>query len=115
MMYDQSRAQLPPDQSAARAQRRTSGPEPLLPAAERDEVVDRLRQAINTFADTPKEALEEAERAFDEATAHLANALAEQRRALRDGWQDRDPETHPDELRVALRQYRELTQRLLRA
>jgi len=113
MMYDQSRAQQPAGQTRSPAERRTPGPEPLLPSAERDKVVLRLRHALNTFADTPLEALEEAESAYDEATAQLVNALAERRRVLRAGWQDRAPETQSDELRYTLRQYREITQRLL--
>jgi len=113
MMYDQTRAQQPEDQPRGRAERRAAGPEPLLPSAERDTIAVRLGHALNTFADTPLEALEEAESAFDEATAQLVSALAERRRVLRAGWQDQDPDTQSDELRHALRQYREMTQRLL--
>ncbi|MER5184671.1 hypothetical protein ABT009_41315 [Streptomyces sp. NPDC002896] len=113
MMYDQTRAQQPAGQTRGPAERRTPGPEPLLPSAERDKIVLRLRHALNTFADTPREALEEAESAYDEATAQLVNALAERRRLLRAGWQEQAPETQSDELRHALRQYREITQRLL--
>ncbi|MER5911395.1 hypothetical protein ABT124_13035 [Streptomyces sp. NPDC001982] len=113
MMYDQTRAQQPAGQSPSPAEHRTRGPEPLLPSAERDKIVQRLRHALNTFADTPLEALEEAESAYDEATAQLVNALAERRRLLRAGWQDQDTETQSEELRHALRQYREITQRLL--
>ena len=112
-MYDQTRAQQPADQTRDPAERRTPGPEPLLPPAERDKIVLRLGHALNTFADTPLEALEEAESAYDEATARLASALAERRRLLRAGWQEQDPETQNAELRLALRQYREITQRLL--
>lgn len=112
-MYDQTRAQQSPDQPPGRAQRRTTGPEPLLGADERDEIVRRLGRAINHFADTPREALEEAEGAYDDAVAQLVNALAERRRLLQAGWQDHDPETQADELRLSLRQYREITQRLL--
>ncbi|CAM5499396.1 hypothetical protein SCANM124S_04694 [Streptomyces canus] len=112
MMYDQSRAQQPASQPRG-GERRTAGPDPLLPSTERDAIAVRLGHALNTFADTPLEALEEAESAFDEATAQLANALAERRRVLRAGWQDQDPEAQSDELRHALRQYREITQRLL--
>lgn len=114
-MYDQTRAQQPADQPRGRSGSRTAGPEPLLPPEGREEIVRRLGHAVNTFADSPREALEEAESAFDEAAAQLVAALAEQRKALRAGWQDRDPETDSTELRLALRQYRELTQRLLRA
>ena len=113
MMYDQTRAQQPAGQTRGPTERRAPGPEPLLPSTEMDKIVQRLRHALNTFADTPREALEEAESAYDEATAQLVSALAEQRRVLRAGWQDRDPETQSDELRYALRQYREITQRLL--
>ncbi|MFG2126647.1 hypothetical protein ACGFNV_02410 [Streptomyces sp. NPDC048751] len=113
MMYDQTRAQQPADRTPGSAGRRTPGPEPLLPSDEQDKIVQRLRHALNTFADTPLEALEEAESAYDEATTQLANALAERRRVLRAGWQDRDPGTQSEELRLALRQYREITQRLL--
>ncbi|MDQ0762711.1 hypothetical protein [Streptomyces canus] len=113
MMYDQTRAQQPASQPRGGAERRAAGPEPLLPSAERDSIAVRLGHALNTFADTPREALEEAESAFDDATAQLVNALAERRELLRAGWQDQDPDTQSDELRHALRQYREITQRLL--
>ncbi|MEU1046632.1 hypothetical protein ABZ400_15905 [Streptomyces sp. NPDC005897] len=113
-MYDQTRAQQPPDRDQNRAERRPAAPDALLASEERDAVLDRLRKAINTFADAPHDALQEAEGAFDDAAAHLANALAERRRALHEAWQDQDPEAHDEELRLALRQYRELTQRLIR-
>ncbi|MFE4967251.1 hypothetical protein [Streptomyces sp. NPDC056660] len=113
-MYDQTRAQQPADRPPGSGERRTTGPEPLLSPEERDEIVRRLGHAVNTFADTPREALEEAEGAFDEAAAQLTKALAELRQTLRAGWQDRDPGTDSAELRLALRQYREITQRLLR-
>jgi hypothetical protein len=99
-MYDQTRAQQPADQPRGRPASRVPGQEPLLPPEGREEIVRRLGHAVNTFADSPREALEEAESAFDEAAAQLVAALAEQRKALRAGWQARDPE---------------ITQRLLRA
>ncbi|MEU9225022.1 hypothetical protein AB0D40_11715 [Streptomyces massasporeus] len=114
-MYDQTRAQQPASRQPGDAERRPSGPKPLFPPGGRDEIVRRLGHAVNTFEDTPREALEEAEGAFDEAVAQLVSALSEQRQALRAGWQDRDPETDSAELRIALRQYREITQRLLGA
>jgi hypothetical protein len=113
-MYDQTRAQQPADRPSGRDGRHVSGPEPLLPPAQRDEIVRRLGHAVNTFAATPREALEEAESAYDETVTQLMKALAEQRKALRAGWEARDPETDSTELRLALRQYREITQRLLR-
>lgn len=113
LMYDQTRAQQPADGPRGRAERRSPGPAPLFPSDERDRIARRLGRALNTFPDAPVESLEEAEAAFDETTAQLMEALAEQRRALREGWQDHDPETQSTELHLALRQYREITQRLL--
>lgn len=114
MMYDQTRAQQPADEPRGLAGSHSPGPAPLFPSGERDRIVRRLGRALNTFPDTPRESLEEAEAAFDEATAQLMDALAEQRRTLRAGWQDQAAETQTTELHLALRQYREITQRLLR-
>jgi lipopolysaccharide biosynthesis regulator YciM len=114
MMYDQARAQQPADKGSGAGARRVPGPEPLLPAEERDRVSQRLRQALLDFAETPREALESAESAFDDVTAELAKALAERRRSLRAGWQDQDAQAQAEEFRHALRQYREITERLLR-
>ncbi|MFE2049552.1 hypothetical protein [Streptomyces sp. NPDC059459] len=114
MMYDQARAQQPPGKGVGSTARPARGPEPLLPADERERVSQRLRQALLDFADTPREALEAAESAFDEATAELAKALAERRRVLRAQWQGQDSEEQAEEFRHALRQYREITERMLR-
>lgn len=113
-MYDQTRAQQPPDQPRGRTGHRAQIPDPLVPSADRADLDKRLGHALNTFPDSPREALEEAEGVFDEATALLVTALAERREALRAGWHEGDPDTLPDEYRLALRQYREVTQRLLR-
>ncbi|MFF4352824.1 hypothetical protein [Streptomyces sp. NPDC001530] len=96
----------PPDaalRARSRCSRRTNGPS-----------TPRLQHALNTFADSPRQALEEAEDSFDEAVVRLTNTLAERRRVLHEGWQDPDPDTQSDGLRLALRGYREITQRLLR-
>ncbi|MFC8127482.1 hypothetical protein [Streptomyces sp. NPDC057302] len=114
MMYDQARAQQPPDKVRGSTERRAPGPEPLLTSGERDRLALRLQEAVNNFAGSPLEALEEAEGTFDEVTAQLMSALAEHRRALHEGWQGHDPETQSNELRQTMRQYREITQRLLR-
>lgn len=113
MMYDQARAQQSAGQTPSAAGRRSSSPEPLLRPDEQGKIIQRLRHALNTFADTPLDALAEAESAYDEATAQLVNAFAERRRLLRAGWQGQNPDAQPDELRHALRQYREITQRLV--
>ncbi len=114
MMYDQARAQQPPDNGAGATARPARGPEPLLSADEREKASQRLRQALLDFADTPREALEAAESAFDDVTAELATALAERRRVLRTEWQGQDPEEQAEAFRHALRQYREITERILR-
>ncbi|MGW7073671.1 hypothetical protein ACWGII_43150 [Streptomyces sp. NPDC054855] len=113
-MYDQARAQQPPDKRRDSTERRAAGPEPVLPADERDRLALRLQEALNGFAGSPLEALEEAESIFDEAAAQFMNVLAERRSALHESWQGHDAETQANELRHAMRQYREMTQRLLR-
>jgi hypothetical protein len=113
-MYDQTRAQQPPDKRSGAAERRPPAPESLLPPDERAKLTLRLQHALNNFADSPRQALEDAEGAFDEIIAHLVDALAERRRVLHASWQDRDPEAQEAEFRLALRQYRDLTERLLR-
>lgn len=85
----------------------------LLPQGERDKLTLRLQQALNTFVDSPRQAVEEADSVFDEVVTHFTNTLTEQRRVLRSAWQDQDTEAQTEELRVALRQYREITERLL--
>ncbi|WP_199840240.1 hypothetical protein [Streptomyces viridochromogenes] len=57
--------------------------------------------------------MEEADAVFDEVATRFTDALAERRRALRTGWQDPDTDVQTEELRLALRQYREITDRLL--
>ncbi|MEU3738016.1 hypothetical protein AB0E78_13195 [Streptomyces sp. NPDC032198] len=90
-----------------------SGPV-LLAQDERDKLGLRLQQALSTFVDSPRQAVEEADGLFDDAVRHLTETLTERRRTLREGWQGHDTEAHTEELRLALRQYREATERLLR-
>ncbi|WP_344532221.1 hypothetical protein [Streptomyces albiaxialis] len=111
-MYDQQRAQQPPDQPPERGERRGPSANALLPPDARDRISLRLGHALNTLADDPREALAEAEAALDDVSTLLADALAERRRTLRTGWQDSSAES--TELRLAMREYREITQRLLR-
>ncbi|MFF3411913.1 hypothetical protein ACFYW8_38310 [Streptomyces sp. NPDC002742] len=86
------------------------GPE-LFPQGDRDKLTLRLQQALHTFVDSPRQAVEEADTAFDEAATQFTNSLTERRQVLRAGWQDTDAQT--EGLRLALRQYREITERLL--
>ncbi|MFJ8949882.1 hypothetical protein ACIRO1_07275 [Streptomyces sp. NPDC102381] len=140
MMYDQERARQPQSKSPAPAKRYASQPpgtepahaphEPptdaddlttpgtpdpaLLPWGQQDELAMRLRQALNTFVDSPHRAVEEADSVFADAITHLTEALAERRRVLRAGWQGQDTEAQTEELQLALRQYRMNTELLLR-
>ncbi|MFJ9082846.1 hypothetical protein ACIRL3_10540 [Streptomyces sp. NPDC102384] len=140
MMYDQERARQPQSKSPAPAKRyapQPPGTEPahaphepptgaddlttpgtpdpaLLPRGQRDELAMRLRQALNTFVDSPHRAVEEADSVFADAITHLTEALAERRRVLRAGWQGQDTEAQTEELQLALRQYRMNTELLLR-
>lgn len=89
-----------------------SGPVLLAPD-ERDKFGLRLQQALSTFVESPRQAVEEADGLFDDAVRHLTETLTERRHILRAGWQGHDTEAHTEELRLALRQYREATERLL--
>lgn len=94
---------------------RTPGSEQqLLPQGAQDKVATRLQQALNNFVESPRQAVEDADSAFDEVATHLTEALAERRRVLRASWQGQDTKAETEELRLALRQYREITERLLR-
>ncbi|GHH33887.1 hypothetical protein [Streptomyces candidus] len=85
----------------------------LLPHGERDKLGLRLQQAVNQFVDEPRRAVEEADHVLEEATRHIAETLAEHRRSLRGAWESKDREAETEDLRVALRKYREVTERLL--
>ncbi|WP_181359269.1 hypothetical protein [Streptomyces sporangiiformans] len=91
---------------------RPPGPE-LVPQGERDELTLRLQQALNNFVDSPHKAVEEADAVFDDIATQFTNTLTERRRVLRASWQDQDTDAQTEELRLALRQYREITERLL--
>ncbi|KAB8167801.1 hypothetical protein FH609_010075 [Streptomyces sp. 3MP-14] len=105
--------------------------DPLAPEAERlataplfeAEAADALRAevkgAVAGFVDDPKRSVARADAALDEAVARLTDELARRRRALRDGWQageggagSEGPTT--EDRRTALRDYRDLVDRLLR-
>ncbi|MFC3345856.1 hypothetical protein ACFOOM_00075 [Streptomyces echinoruber] len=70
------------------------------------------------FVDGPREAVQEADHVLEELASRFTEALAHRRRTLRTAWQSADeggPATSTDteQLRLALRDYRELAQRLL--
>lgn len=91
----------------------------LLDEAERDRLGQRLHQVLATFVDAPCASVAEADEVLAEVERHLIASLRDRRTALRAGWRpngDPDGQT-PDteQLRLALRTYREVTERLLRA
>ncbi|MCX5057452.1 MULTISPECIES: hypothetical protein [unclassified Streptomyces] len=96
----------------------------LLPHEECDKLELRLRQAVSGFVDGPRDAVEEADHVVEEIAGRFTEALTRRRRTLRMSWQDGErgeksgsPATHPDteQLRLALRDYRELAERLLQS
>ncbi|MGW0145247.1 hypothetical protein ACWDVU_06520 [Streptomyces sp. NPDC003333] len=85
----------------------------LLPEGERDRLELRVRDAVTHFVDRPRAAVEEADGAVEDLLGRLTEALAERRRTLRGSWQDSDATADTEQLRLALRDYRELAERLL--
>ncbi|MFV0136260.1 hypothetical protein ACLGIH_24145 [Streptomyces sp. HMX87] len=95
--------------------------EPLLPHEECEKLEQRLQHAVAGFVDGPQAAVEEADRALEEIASRLADAVTQRRRTLRMSWQtsaagEDKPTTGADteQLRLALRDYRELADRMLR-
>ena len=85
----------------------------LLPDGERDRLELRVRDAVTHFVDRPRAAVEEADGAVEDLLGRLTEALADRRRTLRRSWQDSDGTADTEQLRLALRDYRELAERLL--
>ncbi|WP_405860810.1 hypothetical protein OG361_37305 [Streptomyces sp. NBC_00090] len=91
----------------------------LLGEGERDRLGQRLHHALAGFVDSPHDSVAEAAEVLAEAEQQLIASLRDRRTALRAGWQENgDPDgPGPDteQLRLTLRTYREVTERLLRA
>ncbi|MGY4278507.1 hypothetical protein [Streptomyces sp. M18.1] len=91
----------------------------LLAHDECDRLGERLRHAVAGFVDAPRASVEEADRVLEEITARFTDAVAQRRRTLRTSWHDTDPDdratsTDTEQLRLALRDYRGLADRLMR-
>ncbi|MFS0693423.1 hypothetical protein [Streptomyces nitrosporeus] len=86
----------------------------LLPPEGRDALALRMQQAVTDFVEDPRQAVEEADSAFDRIVTELTEALDERRRALRSSWQGPGNEARTEELRVALQHYRDAGEQLLR-
>lgn len=87
----------------------------LMPHDEGGKWALRLQDAVSGFVDEPRGSIEEADRVLQEVAERFADAVTRRRRTLRTSWQttgDDKPDT--EQLRLALRDYRELTERLLK-
>ncbi|MFF4797146.1 hypothetical protein ACFY1U_01870 [Streptomyces sp. NPDC001351] len=82
----------------------------LLPQDECDKLDLRLRQAVSGFVDGPRDSVEEADHVVEEIAGRFTEALTRRRRTLRMSWQDGED---TEQLRLALRDYRNLAERLL--
>lgn len=82
----------------------------LLPHDECDKLELRLRQAVSGFVDGPRDSVEEADHVVEEIAGQFTEALTRRRRTLRMSWQDGED---TEQLRLALRDYRNLAERLL--
>ncbi|MFF8563722.1 hypothetical protein ACF06N_02030 [Streptomyces albidoflavus] len=87
---------------------------PMFGAGEGERWTGRLQEAVNGFVDRPREAVAEADEVFAELAGRVTEALAEQRRVLRSGWEEPAGEPDTERLRVALQSYREASERLLK-
>ncbi|MGZ3098886.1 hypothetical protein [Streptomyces sp. H72] len=90
----------------------------LLPHDELDKFGQRLHHAVAGFVDAPRASVEEADRVLEEIAARLADAVTHRRTTLRTSWHDtgaddRATSTDTEQLRLALRDYRELADRLM--
>ncbi|MDN3020534.1 hypothetical protein [Streptomyces sp. S.PB5] len=90
----------------------------LLPHDECDKLSLRLQHAVAGFVDGPRNAVEEADHVMEEVAARVTDALTQRRRTLRHSWQQDGEDKHAnagdtEQLRLALRDYRELADRLL--
>ncbi|MEU5362648.1 hypothetical protein ABZ354_03960 [Streptomyces sp. NPDC005925] len=103
----------------------------LLPRDECDRLARRMQQAVAGFVDGPRGAVKEADHVLEDLVACLTEAMTHRRRSLRSSWQPDGAAAGPDraggdtaggdtaggdteQLRLALKDYRELAERLLR-
>ncbi|MDG9717180.1 hypothetical protein [Streptomyces sp. DH24] len=92
----------------------------LLPQDESDRLALRMQQAVTGFVDGPRGAVEEADHVLEDIAARFTEAMTNRRRGLRASWRGDGTATgsetagDTEQLRLALRDYRELAERLLR-
>ncbi|WP_435879723.1 hypothetical protein [Streptomyces prunicolor] len=87
----------------------------LLPHDESDKFSLRLQHAVTGFVDEPRSAVEEADHVLEEVAARFTEAVTKRRATLHGSWESKgsDGSENTEQLRLALRDYRELTERLL--
>ncbi|GHH17464.1 hypothetical protein [Streptomyces rubradiris] len=91
---------------------------PLIAREEVEEWQRRMREVVGGFVDQPKGAVERADRTLEEIAARFSEAVTRRRRTLRMSWEGAEErgtgaDTDTEQLRLALRDYRELAERLL--
>ncbi|MFE0672526.1 hypothetical protein [Streptomyces sp. NPDC058867] len=89
-----------------------AGTKPLLSREESDKLDLRLQGALSGFIDAPRAAVEEADQLLEELAGRVTEALHQRRDTLRGSWHDQTA-SDTERLRLALRDYRELADRLL--
>ena len=85
---------------------------PLLGAEEAERFRARWADAQTVFVDTPRQAVEQADKLVAEVMQHLEATFAQERGALERQW-DRGDEVSTDELRGTFQRYRSFFERLL--
>ncbi|GAA0592791.1 hypothetical protein [Actinomadura livida] len=89
-------------------------PAKLFDPAESDRFKERWRDVQSAFIDDPGDSVRKADDLASEAVDALGRAIAEQRRRLSEGLADRD-DADTERLRLALRGYRDLLDRIFAA
>ncbi|MFD9494647.1 hypothetical protein ACFWA1_24610 [Streptomyces sp. NPDC060005] len=91
--------------------------ERLLPGDEYDKFSERMRHAVGGFVDGPEASVEEADHVLEELASRFTEAVSQRRRSLRTSWQSggegKASASDTEKLRLALQDYREMTERLL--
>ena len=104
---DEPRKTEPLIPAAPSSESTISGPAPFFPSSDTEPLRERWRDVQLRFVDDPKKAANEAAALVDEAVDKLAKALREQRGSLAKNTDD------TESLRVELRSYRDILDRLL--
>ena len=85
---------------------------PLLAPAEAEGYRARWTDVQNGFVDSPRQAVEQADRLTADLMQHLAKTFADERGQLESQW-DRGGDVATDDLRTAFQRYRSFFERLL--